>query len=392
MNTRPVIETSRNPAALSASFNYDASCFAIGLDTGFRVFNSEGCQHRVTRDFNGGVGTAEMLGKTNYIALVGGGKQPKFAQNKVIIWDDSKRKVAAQLSVLTSVRGVRISRTHIVVALLNSIRVYHFLSTPELYQAYETASNPYGLCCLGASTLLFPGRTAGQVQVVELNTGNVSIIPAHSGALRALALSRDEEVIATASETGTLVRVFATSNCAKIAELRRGVDHANIFSVSIAPSGQLLAVTSDKSTLHIFDIPHPSKPPRSESDSGHRRLTSLGGGGINSPTTPEADTSHKWGILGKLPLMPRVFSDIYSFATATFSTGDEPLSASSNPLTANDAGPKPTKGVIGWTSDESIIVVGAGNDSRWEKFIIAEGEDGKRYCIRDGWKRVLRVE
>lgn len=23
-----------------------------------------------------------MLGKTNYIALVGGGKQPKFAQNK----------------------------------------------------------------------------------------------------------------------------------------------------------------------------------------------------------------------------------------------------------------------------------------------------------------------
>ncbi|KAJ8069043.1 hypothetical protein OCU04_002717 [Sclerotinia nivalis] len=392
MNTRPAIENSRNPAALSASFNHDASCFAIGLDTGFRVFNTEGCQQRVARDFNGGVGIAEMLGKTNYIALVGGGKQPKFAQNKVIIWDDSKRKIAAQLSVLTSVRGVRISRTHIVVALLNSIRVYLFHSTPELYQAYETAGNPYGLCCLGASILIFPGRTAGQVQVVELNTGNVSIIPAHSGALRALALSRDEEVIATASETGTLVRVFATSNCAKIAELRRGVDHANIFSVSIAPSGQLLAVTSDKSTLHIFDIPHPSKPPRSESELGHRRLTSLGGGGISSPTTPDSDTSNKWGILGRLPLMPRVFSDVYSFATATFSTGEEPLSASSNPLTASEAGPKPTKGVIGWTSDESLIVVGAGTDSRWEKFIIAEGEDGKRYCIRDGWKRVLRVE
>ncbi|ESZ96581.1 hypothetical protein SBOR_3083 [Sclerotinia borealis F-4128] len=308
---------------------------------------------------------------------------------EVIIWDDSKRKVAAQLSVLTSVRGVRISRTHIVVALLNSIRIYHFLSTPELYQTYETAGNPYGLCCMGVSILIFPGRTAGQVQVVELKTGNVSIIPAHSGALRALALSRDEEVIATASETGTLVRVFATSNCAKIAELRRGVDHADIFSVSIAPSGQLLAVTSDKSTLHIFDIPHPSKPPRSETELSHRRLTSLGGG---SPTTPEADTSHKWGILGKLPLMPRVFSDIYSFATATFSTGEEPLSASSNPLTASEAGPKPTKGVIGWTSDESIIIVGAGTDSRWEKFILAEGGDGKRYCIRDGWKRVLKVE
>lgn len=195
------------------------------------------------------------------------------------------------------------------------------------------------------------------------------------------------------STQGTLVRVFATSNCAKIAELRRGVDPANIFSVSIAPSGQLLAVTSDKSTLHIFDIPHPSKPPRSSLEFSHRRLTSLGGGGgKSSPTTPDSDASNKWGILGKLPLMPRVFSDIYSFATASFSTGDEPLSLSSNPLTASDVGSKPMKGVIGWTSDESLIIVGAGTDSRWEKFIIAEGEDGKRYCIRDGWKRVLRVE
>ncbi|KAF7881700.1 uncharacterized protein EAF02_006388 [Botrytis sinoallii] len=389
MNTRPLIENSRNPTALSASFNHDASCFAIGLDTGFRVFNTEACQQRVARgrsqatisqlistDHGGRlqwrVGTAQMLGNTNYIALVGGGKQPKFAQNKVIIWDDLKAKVAAQVSVLTSVRGVRITRTHIVVALLNSIRVYHFQSIPTLYQAYETASNPYGLCCLSASILIFPGRTSGQVQVVELNSGNVSIIPAHTGALRALALSRDDEIIATASE-----------NC---------VDHADIFSISISPSGQLLAVTSDKATLHVFDIPHPSKPPRSESATGHRRLTSLGGGGNSSPTTPDSDARNKWGILGKLPLMPRLFSDIYSFATATFSIGEEPLSASSNPLTASDAGPKASKGVIGWTSDESLIVVGAGIDSRWEKFIIAEGEDGKRYCIRDGWKRILRVE
>ena len=35
MNTRPAIESSSNPVALSASFNQDASCFSVGLDTGF---------------------------------------------------------------------------------------------------------------------------------------------------------------------------------------------------------------------------------------------------------------------------------------------------------------------------------------------------------------------
>ncbi|CZS98018.1 hypothetical protein WAI453_011863 [Rhynchosporium graminicola] len=387
MNTRPAIESDSSSIALSASFNHDASCFSVGLNSGFCIFNSEPCQLRVSRDFNAGIGSAQMLGKANFIALIGGGRQPKFPQNKAIIWDDAKQQVAIQIPVTTAVRGVRLSRTHIVVALQNSVRVYKFKSPAELWSVFETADNPLGLCCLTATSLAFPGRTSGQVQLVELSTGNVSIIPAHSSALRAIDISHDGEILATASETGTLIRVFATSNCARIAELRRGVDHATIFSLSIAPAGQLLAVTSDKSTLHVFDIPHPSKPARTETPTPNQRLTTMGSGGA-SPGPSEIDTTQKWGILGRIPLLPRVFSDTYSFASAHFEIGDEPLYGSSTPLNS-EAAFRPSKGILGWTSDHSIIVIGAGRDARWEKFVIAEGEDGRRYCVRDGWKRYL---
>jgi hypothetical protein len=34
-------------------------------------------------DFNAGIGLVQMMGTTNYLGLVGGGKSPKFAMNKV---------------------------------------------------------------------------------------------------------------------------------------------------------------------------------------------------------------------------------------------------------------------------------------------------------------------
>jgi WD40 repeat protein len=156
------------------------------------------------RDFNGGVGLVQMMGKANYVALVGGGKQPKFAQNKVILWDDSKAKVALEITTLTTVRNVQLARNRIVVVLQNSVRVYSFAKPPNLISAYETADNLLGLCSMSEKTIAFPGRTTGQVQVVDIATGNVSIIPAHSSPLRAIKFSPDGELLATASDVVSL--------------------------------------------------------------------------------------------------------------------------------------------------------------------------------------------
>ncbi|KPM35375.1 SVP1-like protein 2 [Neonectria ditissima] len=378
MNVRPPIEASSTEAVLSVSFNNDASCFAAGLDSGICIFHTKSCLLKASRDFNAGIGLVQMMGMTNYLALVGGGRSPKFAMNKAIIWDDMKGKVALEITALTAVRGVQLGRERIAVVLQNSVRVYSFAKPPDLLHVYETADNLLGLCCLSEKKLAFPGRTAGQIQLVELATGNVSIIPAHSSALKAITLSPDGELLASASETGTLIRVYATSNCARVAELRRGIDPATIFSLAFSPSGTVLACTSDKSTLHVFDAPHPRNPAMHRSQQ------------LGSPGADGGEGAGKWGILSKIPLMPRVFSDVYSFSSAPFEAGDESMIGGIPFSEGTVLGTsRPPKGVIGWIGEDSLVVIGAGHDARWEKFVIVDGDDGKRHCVREGWKRYL---
>lgn len=297
-------------------------------------------------------------------------------------------------------RGVQLSKERIVVVLQNSVRIYKFAKTPLLLSSYETANNPWGLCCMSSKKLAFPGRTTGHIQLVSLESGNVSIIPAHSSAVRAIQLSQDGELLATASETvrrvapstrivltaiqGTLVRIFATSSCARLAELRRGIDPATIFSLAFNPSGTMLACTSDKFTLHVFDVPNPKRP--APPPVSPRRAD--GGAG---PSTDGGDGKGKWGILSKIPMMPRVFSDTYSFASVPFEAGEESL-VGGLPMSENTTlgTSRPPKGVIGWLNDTTLLVVGAGKDARWEKFVIQQdGTDGKRVVVREGWKRYL---
>ncbi|KAI5287026.1 Phosphatidylinositol 3,5-bisphosphate-binding protein [Ascosphaera atra] len=212
MNTRPVIKRSGEDACLSATFNDDGSSFAVGLETGFCVFDSDPCELKASRDFNAGVGLAVMLGQTNYLALVGGGRKPQFSRHKLyaeeppltlaqmVIWDDYKQRVVITLEFPTPVLRACLSKALIVVALRNSIEIYAFSTKPQRKYSFETGDNPQGLVSLGPNIVAFPGRTPGQVQIVELENGNVSIIPAHEMPLKALGLSRDGSLLATAGE------------------------------------------------------------------------------------------------------------------------------------------------------------------------------------------------
>lgn len=161
------------------------------------------------------------------------------------------------------VLGLRMTTKHFVVLLIDRAIYFKYgassdsdsLSPVFTEGIYHTANNPYALACVSSNMMVLPGVTPGQVQVTNLSVNKkTEIIRAHTSPLRQMALSKDGTTLATASEVGTIIRVFSVATLSTTHEFRRGVDPAITYSISISPSKHFVATTSDKGTLHIFDL------------------------------------------------------------------------------------------------------------------------------------------
>lgn len=101
------------------------------------------------------------------------------------------------------------------------------------------------------------------------------MIPAHESSLAALAFSPAGTEVATASEKGTVIRVFSVLDGSKLFEFRRGVKRCvSIASLSFSTCSKYLCCSSNTETVHIFALEKIAPESR---DNGQSQ--SAGGGG-----------------------------------------------------------------------------------------------------------------
>jgi len=145
--------------------------------------------------------------------------------------------------------------------------------------------------------LACPSVKRGQVRVELYGRRKTVIIDAHEGPLAAMVLTVDGSVLATASERGTIIRLFDTGKQGSggggmlslssssssqpltgtpIREFRRGVEQAKIGCLCFSLDKAWLGCTSDRGTVHIFRI---NKEEESNDDDKATRGLSRQGGG-----------------------------------------------------------------------------------------------------------------
>jgi len=82
------------------------------METGLRIYNVEPLAEKAhfDNDLMGSISLAEMLWRTNLIAVVGSGNRAKFADNTVLIYDDLAKKFVMEVTFASPIKAVRLRR------------------------------------------------------------------------------------------------------------------------------------------------------------------------------------------------------------------------------------------------------------------------------------------
>lgn len=96
---------------------------------------------------------------------------------------------------------------------------------------------------------------SGDVMLFDANEmQEIKVIPAHQAPLSCMAMNSDGTLLATASEKGTVIRVFELPSAKKLYQFRRGSMPSRIYCMSFNATSTLLCVSSATETIHIFKL------------------------------------------------------------------------------------------------------------------------------------------
>uniref|UniRef100_A0A7N4PX18 WD repeat domain, phosphoinositide interacting 1 n=1 Tax=Sarcophilus harrisii TaxID=9305 RepID=A0A7N4PX18_SARHA len=245
------------------SFNQDRTSLAIGTKTGYRLFSLSSVEqldqvHESSEIPD--VYIVERLFSSSLVVVVSHTKP-----RQMNVYHFKKGTEICNYSYSSNILSIRLNRQRLLVCLEESIYIHNIKDMKLLKTILDIPVNPTGLCALSInhsnSYLAYPGSlTTGEIVLYDGNTlKTVCTIPAHEGPLAAITFNSVGSKLASASEKGTVIRVFSVPEGQKLYEFRRGMKrYVNINSLVFSMDSQFLCASSNTETVHIFKLDNPT--------------------------------------------------------------------------------------------------------------------------------------
>ncbi|CEL03241.1 Putative WD repeat domain phosphoinositide-interacting protein [Aspergillus calidoustus] len=312
------------------TFNQDYSYLAVATSKGFRIFTTDPfAKSYETKE--GNIAIIEMLFSTSLVALI-------LSPRRLQITNTKRQSTICELTFPTTVLAVKLNRKRLVIVLEDQIYLYD-IQTMKLLYTIETSPNPNAISALSPSSdncyLAYPlpqkaspssfpppahappgsthvSPTSGEVLIFDtLKLEAINVIEAHRSPLACITLNSDGTLIATASDKGTIIRVFSVPDGHKLYQFRRGSIPSRIFSMSFNTTSTLLCVSSSTETIHLFKLSSqsqsqdgsaaPSSPPGRRRSFSSLSQSADGDGGDEDPASSDLSSrKHNGTLMGIL--------------------------------------------------------------------------------------------
>ncbi|XP_032312900.1 WD repeat domain phosphoinositide-interacting protein 1 isoform X1 [Camelus ferus] len=252
----------RVEGALSCfSFNQDCTSLAIGTKAGYKLFSLSSVEQ--LDQVHGSneipdVYIVERLFSSSLVVVVSHTKP-----RQMNVYHFKKGTEICNYSYSSNILSIRLNRQRLLVCLEESIYIHNIKDMKLLKTILDIPANPTGLCALSInhsnSYVAYPGSlTTGEIVLYDGHSlKTVCTIAAHEGTLAAIAFNASGSKLASASEKGTVIRVFSVPDGQKLYEFRRGMKrYVTISSLVFSMDSQFLCASSNTETVHIFKLEH----------------------------------------------------------------------------------------------------------------------------------------
>ncbi|XP_036335995.1 WD repeat domain phosphoinositide-interacting protein 2-like isoform X2 [Rhagoletis pomonella] len=252
---RPDIEAGE----VFVNFNQNVTSLAVATKSGYSLYSLSSVDLTLDKLYScqtDEIFLIERLFESSLVAIVS-----QRSPRKLKVCHFKKQSEICNYSYSNTILAVKLNRERLIVCLEESLYIHNIQDMKVVHTIRDTPCNANGLCALSSSSehcyLAYPGRyTSGEVQIFDaINLHAKTMIPAHDSPLAALAFSPSGTEIATASERGTVIRVFSSLDGTKLFELRRGLKRCvAIASLSFSTCSGYLVSSSNTETIHIFRL------------------------------------------------------------------------------------------------------------------------------------------